>query len=412
MPHWQLTGLALLLLEACSSAPRQAVVSKQLGAAPGHRAPPPATIARADAEACQLSAPIELGAISGQRGRHATGFGERGGLVAWSWDSRIWVKPLSPQGAPLGFARELASTEGSAPFFVVPAETGFAVVGRKLEMPGPGCGRGRYGPCPDGSGPIAHVCRLDADVPCAVTALDVSVQLVDLTGVALGPPTFHTLPRGDRIISLSATHGASLALVTDHHRLVSAALTPSVRFASRKLETFRYLVPVGGQGPPSFLLLDPDGVLLLADEHATHVVRAPELSRDARQWPEPKLLANFGADAAIYVGWQTPRSEGRILHFGVIRRGQWQPLPDITVVGESLPFDDYVELRYLFDGAIRRSSWQDDQLGRDIELPAGANYVRHTWTGRAFSFVYEMASERERSLWTSTASCSRSTAPP
>ena len=89
------------------------------------------TTANAGAARCSLQE-AKVGALA-KDGGVAVGFGERGGLVAWTSPHGMRVKPLTPAGVPNGSAVPISFPKGSVPIAVAAIGRGFAVIGKRIE---------------------------------------------------------------------------------------------------------------------------------------------------------------------------------------------------------------------------------------------------------------------------------------
>jgi hypothetical protein len=407
-------ALVLLAVAGCSSPVRgNAAVASIERAGPPHVAPAEATARNAGAEHCDLHAPVDIAVIE-QSDDFAIGFGERGGLIAWSTSEGTRVRPLSTTGAATGAGIVIDWPRTAKPVEVVPFARGFLVVGKRVEYRMSAC----ESQCTDATcagwpagTPQPHVCSYPCLKPCQVpNSQQFVMQYVDLTGKSFAEPTMSA----SNFVDLEAViqgDGRSIGLVTGDEMLwIRTNDRDAIVLNSRSLPRIRYALPVRGKGSPTLLGLDEDGSAQMIDEYGVHAVKGSLIDGRSGRIIDARLQARWDSNGRLHVARQAWMISLDSIHYAVIDNFEVRSVLELGERGFREPFAEYVE-PHLEDGRFRRSSWLQRVVGDDIDLrrkdpKANANHARFAWTGKSFLFAYPAFRSLGETLRTMIADCS------
>ncbi len=374
-----------------------------------HVAASDATTVNAGAPKCTLQNVQQIGAFA-KGGGIAVGFGQRGGLIAWSSPEGLRLKPLTSAGVAMGSAIATSFPKGVTPVEIIAVGRGFAVIVKRIET--------TAGPCETtcGDKPCPEVKPGEAAPPssCAKpTGHQFFVLLTDHLGKnpTAGRP-FHTglvdietVLRGD---------GRAIGMMTKTD-VVWIQKRPDGRLDSERVElpSADYVIPIRGFGPPAVLLLDKEGSMRLLDERGTHDIEGkfvgmpskggatPPTKRGAapaaKPPPTPPLAkpavemnfwSHWGAKGSIEIG----RRIGDVAHYAIIEKLVLRVLNDTENSGIRESFTNFVDIQ-IDNGHWRRVGWDKRPIGDDIdvrEADAAADTTRmhQAWSGSAFVFVH------------------------
>ncbi|MBK9267042.1 MAG: hypothetical protein IPM54_45605 [Polyangiaceae bacterium] len=313
-----------------------------------HMSAADATMASAGAARCSLQ-DAQVGALA-KDGGVAVGFGQRGGLVAWTSPQGMRVKPLTSAGAPDGSAVPISFPKGAVPVAVAAIGRGFAVIAKRVEMETGPCEEEKPGetkptdakptetkpadakpgsvkpgdPKPAGAKPgnvkpgdtkpadskpadakpgevkpgdvkpgaakPAESQPANAPAPtCKPPGHEFFVQFTDLDGghATAGRP-FHTgLVDIETII---AGDGHAIGLITKND-VVWVRKRGDGRLDTHRIDLPRaaHVIPVRGFGPPAILLVDNDLSLQLLDERGVQDIQGKFAGAASNPAPKPGL---------------------------------------------------------------------------------------------------------------------------
>ena len=422
------------LFAACSGTPEKHVETPKTAsstsstsAADVHVPAGDTTTANAGAAKCTLQNVQQIGALAKDSGI-ALGFGQQGGLVAWTSPDGPRVKPLTTTGIAKGSAIPIQFPKGTQPIAVASVARGFAVIAKRIET--------MAGPCEATSGekPGPEVKPSEAAPPTCEkpTGNEFFVQLTDVDGqnASAGRP-FHT-----GLVELETFlpgDGRAFGILTKNE-VIWVQKRPDAKLDAERVElpNVEQVVPVMGAGPPAVLLIDKDGSMLLLDERGTHEIdgsflgktppkpaaTAPPKPAAAPPKPAPAAAPPKPAPAAtppkpapagpppakpvsnvhFYSHWgpkgriEISRRVGDTTQYGVIEKLVLRILKDTEDPEIRNSFANSVEVR-LENGKLRRMGWNKQPVGGDIDVhevdaAADASHLHFAWSGSAFVFAH------------------------
>lgn len=409
--------LSLMACGACSAPTRGHRASPSVHLAePNHVGSVEATVQNAGATRCQLSVPMEIGAIV-QYGRFAIGFGVRGGLVAWSTSEGIRVRALSLAGAPIGREMNIGLPADAMAVEVAPLGRGFVVIAKRIEYRQATC----EGRCVDAtcSGwprdvPQPHVCEYWCPKPCTIPSKhEFVIQYVNIAGQTIGAPIIAETGFID-VEAMLLGDGRSLGFMTRHEIFwIRTNERSSIALTRHDLPQVQYALPVRGTGSPTLLALEEDGAARVIDERGVHAVKGSLIDPRSGRIVDARLQARWDSSGRIHVARQAWLESLDAIHYAVIEGHEVRQVGDVERRGFREPFAEYVEPHYE-DGRFRRSSWLQRIIGDDIDLRSrdprvDAMHARFVWTGRTFLFAYPTLDGAEHTLRAMIADCSAAT---
>ncbi len=359
-----------------------------------HVAPAEATAANAAASRCSLQSE-QVGALA-KDGSFAIGFGQQGGLVAWSGPEGVRAKPLTSAGKTGGPGVSIAFPRGSDPAEIAPLGQGFVILAKRTEYVDGMC----PGKCTDATcagwpagKPQPHVCKSKCEQPCKrPSAINYFVQYTDLEGhnATAGMP-FRTGPEG--IVAAIAGDGKSMAFITGKD-IIWIRTRPDGKIESERIEmpAAKFVLPVRGNGPPTLLLAEENGSLEVVEERKTREVTGSLVDKKSGRLVDARLQSRWGADNHIHVARQAWMVSLDSIQYAHIENYELRYAGEPQGKGFREPFAEYVE-PHLVDGRFRRSSWLQKAVGEDIDLQnadaaADVSNARFAWSGSVFVFVY------------------------
>lgn len=397
-----------------------------------HPPVPAMTNANVGAQRCTLQNVQHVGALA-RDGQLALGFGERGGLLAWSSPDGIRIKPVSPLGIASGASIAISYPKTVQPAAVAAVARGFALFARRVETAAGPC-EGSCGdkPCPEVK--PGEAAPQTCDKP---TGYEYFVQLTDLDGKnpSAGRP-FHTGLVD--IESLLPGDGRAFGALTKNE-VVWIQKRPDGRLDAERVELpgVEHVVPVFGHGPPAVLLVDKDGGMRLLDERGSHDIDggfggaqpkaatpapAPKPSatppkpgvtppKPAVQPPlgktpppppagKPPVLpaAKPASNVRFRCHWgpkgrlEVSRQEGTTTQYAAIEKLVLRILKDSENPEIRESFVSEVEAR-MENGKMRRLGWDKRPVGDDVDVSeadplADTARTRPVWSGSAFVFAH------------------------
>jgi hypothetical protein len=371
-----------------------------------HASVPVATISNAGAAKCTLQNVQQIGALS-KNGGFALGFGQNGGLVAWSSPEGIRVKPLSTVGVVSGSGITIPFPKGVQPVVVAPVARGFAVIAKRIDT--------NVEPCPEAKPGEA------APPPCEKTAgHEYFMQLTDLDGrnSSAGRPFQTGLVDIDTMLP---GDGRAFGLMTKNE-VVWVQRRPDARLDAERIEfpSVEHVIPVFGQGPPAILLVDKAGAMQLLDERGVHEIEgsfvggqpkaapapagkpgaAPPAKPSATAPAKPPVAAPAkpASDVQFHSHWgpkgriEVSRRVGDKTQYASIEKLVLRILTDSENPEIRESFANMVET-HLENGKLRRTGVDKRPIGEDIDVrqadpAADTSRTRPVWTGNAFVFAH------------------------
>jgi hypothetical protein len=467
-----------------------------------HKAVPAASMTNAGAAKCSLQNVQQIGPLA-KDGGIAVGFGQEGGLAAWTSPDGPRVKRLSALGLAQGASVPIQFPKGATPAAIIPVSRGFVIIAKRIEK--------TAAPCPAEVKPAetkpAEVKPADAKPndtkpanakpanakpadakpsdtkpanakpanakpadakpantkPAEVKPADAKpantkpadakpadakpaevkpaeakpaeekpaeatpaegiaetcekptgyqffTQLTDLDGKSpsAGRPFQTDLVDIETVLP---GDGRAIGLLTKNE-VIWVQKRPDGRLDSDRvpMPAADYVVPVMGGGPPAVLLIDKDGSMQLLDERGNHDV---EGQFGGNQGKTAKPPAKPAAAAKTPAGAPPAKPAGEVKY-----RSHWAANGQIEVarlVGDKtqIALIDKLGLRmlgdaesqdirdsfltsfdvYLENGRLRRTSWDKQPVGTDIDVhevdgAADITQMHFAWTGSAFVFAH------------------------
>lgn len=390
-------GLVTSVAVGCSKPP---VAS--LSDAPRYNAPSEhflpleeAAVANAGAQRCTYSPPIDIDGLD-HDARFAVGFGERGGLVAWSATNGTHVRPWSMDGRFTGSTIVHTQVPLAKPIEIAPIGRGFVAILKRVETQDSVCG----GRCIDATcagwpagTPQPQVCAYTCSKPCRIPSAHEFVLLyLDMSGQIIGTPKVWRTGLFE-VESILAGDGRSVGILTGETVIwVRVDEHDSLTMRRQPLPGAKYLLPIRGRGAPSLLGLSEEGEVLLVDEKGEHLVRGNLVDPRAGRFVDARLQARRDSTGRIHVAQQAWTISLDAMQYSMIDENEIRPVGEISSGVFRAPFQEYVEPHYEGRG-IRRRSWTQRVIGDDIDLAAvdpnaDVEHARSGWTGKAFVFAY------------------------
>lgn len=387
-----------------------------------HKAALEATAATAGAAKCAFQNVQQIGALA-KDGQIAIGFGDQGGLAAWTSPDGPRVKPLSSAGVAQGSAAPIQFPKGTQPAAVVAVGRGFAVIAKRIETAALPC----EASCGDKPCPVpAPAAKPDAkpdEKPAEGAPQTCEKQVgyeyfTQLTGLdgknpSAGRP-FHTGLVD--IETILPGDGRAAGLLTKSE-LVWLQKRPDGRLDSERIElpNDEMVIPILGAGPPSVLLINNSGSMRLLDERGFHEIEgkfigmagkpaaAPPAKpaaagKPAPAAPPPKPAPKPAQEMTIRSHWgahgriEVVRRLGDSTQFAVVEKLVVRMLPDAESQEIRESFAKALDLR-LENGRLRRTGWDKQPVGGDIDAheadpAADVTQMHIAWTGNAFVFAH------------------------
>ena len=379
-----------------------------------HKAVAEPTQANAGAAKCTIQNGQHIGALA-KDGGFAIGFGEQGGLAAWSSPEGMRVKTLSLAGTSEGSSTAISFPKGAQPVEIAPVARGYAIIAKRIESTvGPCEATCGDKPCPPGKPEAAPAQTCEKP-----TGHQFFVQLTDIDGKnpSAGRP-FNTGLVDIETILLG--DGRAFGVLTKNE-VVWIQKRPDDRLDAERVEfpAGQLIVPVHGFGPPAVVVVDKDGSMQLLDERGIHEIQgkfagppgkaapapAPAPAPKAGTNPGGKPAAPAPAAPAVKPGpemifrvqWgpkgrlEVARRIGEVAQYATIEKLELHMLNDSESQEIRESFAKALDVR-MESGKLRRTTWDKKPLGDDINVhdadPTGTiARVRTVWTGSVFVFA-------------------------
>lgn len=385
-----------LVVAACtaSNAPSPQVAVVSVPIAP-HEIPDEATTAHAAATHCSAAAPVDISSIS-TAPAFALGFGEKGGLVAWSTPAGLRGRALDGAGRLLASEVNLSLPVDAKPIEIAPLGQGFVVVAQRVETQNSFCeGRCIDATCsgwPAGS-PQPHVCMRSCPKPCVIPRHhEFFLGYVDLLGKTIGGQKswqaglvgVEAMLHGD---------GRSLGIMTGNE-IVWVQTDDVVGLSMKRvpLPSMMYALPIRGRRKPSLLAVAEDGSVRLVDAEGEHPLEGTIGNAQSGRILDARLQARWDTNDRLHIAKQAWMSSLDSIQYSYVDKGIVLTPEGIQRGEFRAPFAEYVEPHFE-NGRFRRRSWLQRSIGEDIDLraydpAADAGRASFVWTGKTFLFVY------------------------
>jgi hypothetical protein len=399
-----------MALAACSSTQPARFVERDVR---GNMSPTEATVTNAGADHCDVAphedvASIEIGA------EFAIGFGDQGGLLAWSTQAGVRVRPLSLEGKPRGAETIVAGVNISKPIQIAPLGVGFVLITKRIEYADRLCeSRCLDAACVGLPPGVAQpqVCFQRCEKPCKSPATQtLFIQYINLAGQTVGVPSVWSTGLGD-IEAVLPGDGKSLGMLLGSEILwVHTDAHAGIATTHRALPSMQYALLVRGIGTPTLLALSEEGSVRLIEERGDQMLKGSLVDPRSGRILDARLQARRDPQGRIHIAKQAWVESLDSIQYSVIENGELPSLGQIERGGFREPFAEYVEPHFDI-GHFYRSSWIQQTIGQGIELrehdsDASVRDARVVWTGKTFLFTYSTQGVNPPVLRTIVVDCS------
>lgn len=391
-------GLVGVIVAGCNtpSAIPARVAKPEAPLAP-HLTPEEATTANAAAKQCSSSSPVDVASIAAVDA-FAVGFGERGGLVAWSSSSGIQGRVLDAGGHFLLSAMNLSLPNDAKPIEIAPLGQGFVVIAQRVETQNSLCeGRCIDATCsgwPAGS-PQPHICSSSCPKPCVIPLRhEFFLRYVDLGGKNIGGQKSWT----SGLVGVEAVlhgDGRSLGILTGNEIVwVQTDDVLGLVMKREKLPLMTYALPIRGRGKPSLLAVAEDGSVRLVDAAGEHPLQGSIGDGRSGRILDARLQARWDTNDQLHIAKQAWMTSLDSIQYSFVDQGIVHTRDESERGVFRAPFAEYVEPHFEA-GRFRRRSWLQRSIGEDIDLQAvdpaaDVRRAQFVWTGKTFLFVYPL----------------------
>jgi len=388
-----------LIVGACT-APTKAPVSTAGSRVPEtpNLMPEEATTANAAAPRCSLSSPVELAAIASDAS-FAVGFGEKGGLVAWSTPAGIRGRALDAASNVVGSEIDLSLPIGAKPIEIAPLGRGFVVVAQRVETKNSVCeGRCIDSTCSGWTAgtPAPHICKSSCPKPCVVPVKhEYFLRHVDQFGKIIGGQK-SWITGLVNVEAILHGDGRGLGILTGSELVWVQTDDPLGMVMKRQpLPSMAYALPIRGRRNPSLLAVAEDGSARLVDVDGDHALQGTIGDARSGRILDARLQARWDTNDRLHIAKQAWMSALDAIQYSYVEKGVVLTRNDIERGGFREPFAEYVEPHFE-DGRFRRRSWLQRSIGEDIDLrvmdpAADVRRAKFVWTGKTFLFVYPLS---------------------